>query len=56
MFSNDYEERNSWSDGFRAGLKEALEEINRATDPEDSEAPSQKWIQEFSIKIENKFF
>lgn len=56
MFANDYEERNSWNEGFRAGLKEALDELNRAASMEDSESPSQKWLQEFSIKIENKFF
>jgi hypothetical protein len=55
MFSRQAEEQDRWDDGFKAGLKEALDELAKAASLDDLASPTHEWVKEFSLKIENKY-
>jgi hypothetical protein len=55
MFSRQVEEQDRWDDGFKAGLKEALDELAKAASLDDLASPTHEWVKEFSLKIENKY-
>ena len=50
------EQQVHWNEGFLAGMKEVLHELNSALDGEDPESPTRKWVEEFSYKVESKYF
>jgi len=55
MFSRQAEDQDRWDDGFKAGLKEALDELAKAASLDDLASPTHEWVKEFSLKIENKY-
>lgn len=55
MFSRQAEEQDRWDDGFKAGLKEVLDELAKAASLDDLASPTHEWVKEFSLKIENKY-
>ena len=50
------EQQVQWNEGFLAGMKEVLHELNSALNGEDPESPTRKWVEEFSYKVESKYF
>lgn len=57
MFARQIEEQNSWNDGFKAGIKEVLDELSKASSfaEEDLESPTTSWARDFALKIEQKY-
>ena len=57
MFARQIEEQNYWNDGFKAGIKEVLNELEKASFSGDTdlESPTNSWAREFSLKIEQKY-
>ena len=54
-FSSQAEEQAKWDEGFVAGVKEVLHEIESTLDAHDPESPTRKWVEELSVKVQNKY-
>lgn len=54
-FASQKAETDKWNEGFVAGLKEAMHEIESQLDTSDPEAPTRKWVEETAAKITNKY-
>jgi hypothetical protein len=55
MFAREAEEQSKWNEGFKAGVKEVLHELQNAIDDSDLEGPTRKWVEELSIKTSSKY-
>ena len=54
-FATQAEEQAKWNEGFVAGVKEVLHEIENQLDAEDPQGPTRKWVEETSAKLLNKY-
>ena len=54
-FATQAEEQAKWNEGFVAGVKEVLHEIEATLDPNDPEGPTRKWVEETTAKLQNKY-
>lgn len=54
-FASQKEEQDKWNEGFVAGVKEVLHEIESKLDAGDPEGPTRKWVEETSTKLLNKY-
>lgn len=54
-FAAQAEEQAKWNEGFVAGVKEVLHEIESKIDVNDPEGPTRKWVEETAAKIQNKY-
>jgi len=56
MFARQAEEQSKWDEGFKAGIAEALHELNEAAEnTADLEAPTKEWVSDLSAKITQKY-
>jgi hypothetical protein len=56
MFASQAEEQKKWDEGFKAGINEALHELESAAEnSSDLEAPTKQWVAELSAKIQRKY-
>lgn len=54
-FATQAEEQAKWNEGFVAGMKEVFHEIETTLDVDDPEAPTRKWVEQMSVRIQNKY-
>ena len=54
-FASQAEEQAKWNEGFVAGMKEVLHEIESTLDANDPEGPTRKWVEETAFRIQNKY-
>lgn len=54
-FESQKAETDKWNEGFAAGLKEAMHEIESHLDVNDPEGPTRKWVEETTAKLTNKY-
>lgn len=54
-FASQKEEQDKWNEGFVAGVKEVLHELESKLDDQDPEAPTRKWVEETSAKLLNRY-
>ena len=54
-FQSQMEEQQKWDEGFVAGVKEVLHELESSLDVDDPESPTRKWVEETSAKLINKY-
>lgn len=54
-FASQKEELDKWNEGFVAGVKEVLHEIENSLDANDPESPTRKWVEETSAKLLNRY-
>ena len=55
MFAREAEEQSKWNEGFKAGVKEVLHELQNAVDESDLEGPTREWVEELSAKTSSKY-
>ena len=54
-FASQKEEQDKWNEGFVAGVKEVLHELESKLDAEDPGGPTRKWVEETSAKLLNRY-
>lgn len=54
-FASQAEEQAKWNEGFVAGVKEVLHELENAVDDGDNESPTKEWVSNLSIRLQNKY-
>ena len=54
-FQSQMEDQKKWDEGFVAGVKEVLHELESTLDVDDPEAPTRKWVEETSAKLINRY-
>jgi hypothetical protein len=54
-FATQAEEQAKWNEGFVAGMKEVFYEMENTLDVNDPEAPTRKWVEQMSARIQNKY-
>tara|TARA_B110000503_G_scaffold101884_1_gene152166 strand:+ start:521 stop:709 length:189 start_codon:yes stop_codon:yes gene_type:complete len=54
-FATQAAEQAKWNEGFVAGVKEVLHELESKLDVEDPEGPTRKWVEETSAKLLNRY-
>ena len=54
-FATQAEEQAKWNEGFVAGMKEVFHEMENTLDVNDPEAPTRKWVEQMSARIQNKY-
>ena len=55
MFAREAEEQSKWDEGFKAGVKEVLHELENAVSDSDLEGPTREWVEGLSTKLSNKY-
>lgn len=55
MFAREAEDQGKWDEGFKAGVKEVLHELETAISETDLEGPTREWVQDLSTKLSTKY-